>query len=425
MAYYAKTVIDLAEQEVGYLEKASNANLDDKTANAGSGNYTKYARDLYNAGYYNGNKNGYAWCDVFVDWLFYKAFGKEVGQKLQCQTGDLGAGCKFSAQYYEKQGRLFKTPKVGDQIFFANRGEDPYHTGLVTNVVSNKVYTIEGNTSSSSGVVANGGCVSKKCYSVNYGKIYGYGRPKYDTEDIDTENVSNDSTITTSKNSYPLIRRGDTGEYVEKAQRYLNKWNYSLETDGIFGKKTEAAVIDFQTKKRLEVDGIVGPITWAALKKFEESKADTGTKIEEVSGTAKVEFEVGDLVSVLSYAKYYNGSSIPDFVKKQNWYISEVSGDRVVIDRNEDGSNSIQSPIKSKYLALVRKRAALPFFVKVDTSRLNIRTGPGTNYSLTGKYTGKGVFTIVEVSNGTGSNSGWGKLKSGAGWISLDYATKL
>lgn len=425
MAYYAKTVIDLAEQEVGYLEKASNANLDDKTANAGSGNYTKYARDLYNAGYYNGNKNGYAWCDVFVDWLFYKAFGKEVGQKLQCQTGDLGAGCKFSAQYYEKQGRLFKTPKIGDQIFFANNGEDPYHTGLVINVVSNKVYTIEGNTSSSSGVVANGGCVSKKCYSVNYGKIYGYGRPKYDTEDIVTEDVSNDSTITTSKSSYPLIRRGNTGEYVEKAQRYLNKWNYSLETDGIFGKKTEAAVIDFQTKKRLEVDGIVGPITWGALEKFEEAKADAGTKIEEVSGTAKVEFEVGDLVSVLSYAKYYNGSSIPDFVKKQNWYISEVSGDRVVIDRNEDGSNSIQSPINSKYLVLVRKKAALPFFVRVDITRLNIRTGPGTNYSLTGKYTGKGVFTIVEVSNGTGSNSGWGKLKSGAGWISLDHATKL
>ena len=425
MAYYAKTVIDLAEQEVGYLEKASNANLDDKTANAGSGNYTKYARDLYNAGYYNGNKNGYAWCDVFVDWLFYKAFGKEVGQKIQCQTGDLGAGCKFSAQYYKKQGRLFKTPKAGDQIFFANSGEDPYHTGLVTNVVSNKVYTIEGNTSSSSGVVANGGCVSKKCYSVNYGKIYGYGRPKYDTEDIDTENVSNDSTITTSKNSYPLIRRGDIGEYVEKAQEYLNKWNYSLETDGIFGEKTEAAVIDFQTKKRLEVDGIVGPITWGALEKFEEAKADAGTKIEEVSETSKVEFEVGDLISVLSYAKYYNGSSIPDFVKKQNWYISEVSGDRVVIDRNEDGSNSIQSPINSKYLVLVRKKAALPFFVRVDIARLNIRTGPGTNYSLTGKYTGKGVFTIVEVSNGTGSNSGWGKLKSGAGWISLDYATKL
>lgn len=425
MAYYAKTVIDLAEQEVGYLEKASNANLDDKTANAGSGNYTKYARDLYNAGYYNGNKNGYAWCDVFVDWLFYKAFGKEVGQKIQCQTGDLGAGCKFSAQYYKKQGRLFKTPKAGDQIFFANSGEDPYHTGLVTNVVSNKVYTIEGNTSSSSGVVANGGCVSKKCYSINYGKIYGYGRPKYDTEDIDTENISNNSTIATSKNSYPLIRRGDIGEYVEKAQECLNKWNYSLETDGIFGEKTEAAVIDFQTKKRLEVDGIVGPITWGALEKFEEAKADAGTKIEEVSETSKVEFEVGDLVSVLSYAKYYNGSSIPDFVKKQNWYISEVSGDRVVIDRNEDGSNSIQSPINSKYLVLVRKKAALPFFVRVDIARLNIRTGPGTNYSLTGKYTGKGVFTIVEVSNGTGSNSGWGKLKSGAGWISLDYATKL
>ena len=73
----------------------------------------------------------------------------------------------------------------------------------------------------------------------------------------------------------------------------------------------------------------------------------------------------------------------------------------------------------------MRKKAALPFFVRVDISRLNIRTGPGTNYSLTGKYTGKGVFTIIEVRNGIGSNSGWGKLKSGAGWISLDYTTKL
>ena len=55
----------------------------------------------------------------------------------------------------------------------------------------------------------------------------------------------------------------------------------------------------------------------------------------------------------------------------------------------------------------------------------NIRKGPGTNYGKTGKFTGKGVFTITEERAGTGSNRGWGKLKSGVGWISLDYVKRL
>ena len=66
-----------------------------------------------------------------------------------------------------------------------------------------------------------------------------------------------------------------------------------------------------------------------------------------------------------------------------------------------------------------------PFKVRVKVTDLNIRKGPGTNYSATGKFTGKGTFTITAVSAGAGSDSGWGKLKSGAGWISLDYATKV
>ena len=65
------------------------------------------------------------------------------------------------------------------------------------------------------------------------------------------------------------------------------------------------------------------------------------------------------------------------------------------------------------------------FTCRVDISDLNIRVGAGTNYAKTGKYTGKGVFTITEVKQGQGSKTGWGKLKSGAGWISLDYATKI
>ena len=65
------------------------------------------------------------------------------------------------------------------------------------------------------------------------------------------------------------------------------------------------------------------------------------------------------------------------------------------------------------------------FRVKVSIPNLNIRKGPGTNFERTGKCTGIGVFTIVEVKDGTGSAAGWGRLKSGAGWIALSYAERL
>lgn len=66
-----------------------------------------------------------------------------------------------------------------------------------------------------------------------------------------------------------------------------------------------------------------------------------------------------------------------------------------------------------------------PFLAKVSISDLNIRKGPGTDYATTGKFTGVGTFTIVEVKSGKGSDAGWGRLKSGAGWVSLDYAKRV
>lgn len=60
-----------------------------------------------------------------------------------------------------------------------------------------------------------------------------------------------------------------------------------------------------------------------------------------------------------------------------------------------------------------------PYLVRVPIDDLCIRTGPGVTYIWTGRYTGKGVFTIVEVAGN------WGRLKSGAGWISLAYCTEV
>ena len=65
------------------------------------------------------------------------------------------------------------------------------------------------------------------------------------------------------------------------------------------------------------------------------------------------------------------------------------------------------------------------FKVQISVPDLNIRSGPGTNYAATGRFTGAGVFTITTVQSGQGSSNGWGKLKSGAGWIALDYAKRI
>ena len=66
----------------------------------------------------------------------------------------------------------------------------------------------------------------------------------------------------------------------------------------------------------------------------------------------------------------------------------------------------------------------VPFLVRITISDLNIRKGPGTDYDRT-QFIPIGVYTIMEVKSGKGSTAGWGRLKSGAGWISLDYATRI
>ncbi len=187
MSYTASKLVAIAAAEVGYKEKASNASLDDDTANAGSANYTKYARDLAAAGYYNGNKNGYAWCDVFVDWCFYQLTGqnKTKAEALECQTGTLGAGTGYSEGYYKAAGRLDSTPKVGDQVFFQQNG-NCVHTGIVETVTSSKITTIEGNS---------GNQVKRNSYSLTNSYIRSFGHPLYDEEETTTTTTEVTATL--------------------------------------------------------------------------------------------------------------------------------------------------------------------------------------------------------------------------------------
>lgn len=160
---------------------------------------------------------------------------------------------------------------------------------------------------------------------------------------------------------------------------------------------------------------------------------------KEEAATVNTSVEKGDLVSIACNATYYNGKPVPSWVKAQKWYVAEKPvGERVVIDKNEKGTNAICSPIHKKHLTIVKKanvttfaNAALkeetnncPYLVKVTADCLYIRKGAGTNTAKVGSITDKGVYTIVEEKTVSGTTK-WGKLKSGAGWISLDYVRKL
>ena len=168
-------ILEKAMSEVGYLEKASSKNLDDKTKNAGSANFTKYARDLVKK-IGSPFAQAVAWCQMFVVWCMCQVYGYEKAKEL---LGGWTAYTPTAVAFYKKMGRYYNTnPQPGDQIFFRNNTR-VCHTGFVYKVDANSIYTIEGNTSGASGVIPNGGGVCCKKYAKSNPRIDGFGRPAY------------------------------------------------------------------------------------------------------------------------------------------------------------------------------------------------------------------------------------------------------
>ena len=257
-------ILNIARNEIGQHEKASNSNLDDKTANNGSGNYTKYARDLDAVtNFYNGLKNGYPWCDVWYDWLHYKAWGAALAMKVLCQPErSAGAGCYYSAQYYKDAGRWVTTPQPGDQIFFTYAPGEYSHTGLVESVANGMVNTIEGNSSDQ---------VARRSYPLSSGAIIGYGRPNWDAvSGVSAADIAASAQAPSgSSGGSRILRRGSKGADVMEMQEKLLKLGYDLGkygADGDFGNDTYNAVVLFQKEHGLSpVDGEVGNDTAAAI----------------------------------------------------------------------------------------------------------------------------------------------------------------
>lgn len=166
-------------------------------------------------------------------------------------------------------------------------------------------------------------------------------------------------------------------------------------------------------------DKVTAKLSGTTENKKEEPKEEP--KPEVTSNIKK-----GDVVKIKSGAKYYNGKDVPTWVRNKTWIVKECVGDRAVIDKSADGKNAICSPINVQYLTVVesaKQGAFSQYKVKVSINDLNIRKGPGTNYGTNGVVP-VGIYTIIAEASGQGATK-WGKLKSGAGWISLDYAKKI
>lgn len=283
------------EKWIGYLEKKSNKDLEHKTKNAGNKNYTIFAK-LYKD-YTGANLQAQAWCAMLISVCFVLAYGLEIAKKLLC--GQLYSYCPYGMAAFRKKGQLHSKPKSGDIVFFIRNGV-ARHTGFVYKVNGNYIYTIEGNTSGASGVIANGGGVCKKSYAIN--ENMKFGRPDYSlVEEIEnktttkqqkaeTDTKTETSKLTKAKlikalqieinvtcdgivgketlSTLPTLKNGSKGFCVKMLQRALSELhNITVTggTDGIFGAGTEKAVKDFQKKNGLKIDGIVGKNTWKAL----------------------------------------------------------------------------------------------------------------------------------------------------------------
>ena len=224
-----------------YLEKKTEAYLDDFTKNAGSNNYTKFARDVNNWG--QPGCQGQPWCAVYQFWKLVKVFG--LKKALQIMGGGF-YNCQSVTRYAKANGTWKKTPKKGALIIFRNGA----HIGSVRKFDTTYVYTNEGNTSSVYGVIANGGACRNKKYKLTDSAIDGYvwidygaaadqtstataiklnKTPKYVAKVTATElNVRSWAGTENSKiKKWPLLKKGnlvDVCDTIRAADK--SKWNY-------------------------------------------------------------------------------------------------------------------------------------------------------------------------------------------------------
>jgi len=269
-------MIEIAKAEIGYLEKKSNSQLDDKTANAGSANYTKYWRDVYP------QFQGQAWCACFVSWVFEKAYGLETAKKLLKHWPY--TYCPTLASKFTRNAN----PKKGDIVIFYHGGTFT-HTGIVTSVNGDNFTTIEGNTSGGSTIISNGGGVCAKSYKNSSLPGTKFCTPDYSIVTTVAKSATTEQVKPESKETKSGSKLNESVKYNATVTTTLNVRKYAGTSYGLcsFSPLAKGATVgvcdsvkatDGTTWYYIQYQGKYGFVSGKYLKKVEAAKAEKKTE---------------------------------------------------------------------------------------------------------------------------------------------------
>lgn len=239
----------LLNDQVGYLEKRSNANLDSKTGNAGYGNYTKYSWDVNNWGLMG--CQGQPWCATYQFWICAKVFGKAKALEI------MGSGfynCNSVKAHAKAKGTWHSTPKLGALPIFRNGA----HIGRVIRIANGRIYTNEGNTSSGglNHVEANGGCVAEKTYTIGNSQIDGYVWIDYGEVENKPEEPWKATGTATSTVDNLFVRAEPNGEVIGELMKG-NRFEINGIKDGSWTQVKVAGIgVGYVWTAYIQADGV-------------------------------------------------------------------------------------------------------------------------------------------------------------------------
>lgn len=245
-----------------YLEKRTNAYLDDFQKNAGYNNYTKFARDVDSWG--QPGCQAQPWCAEYQFWKLVNVLG--ITRALQIMGGGF-YNCVSITNHAKANGTWHNSPKAGALVVFRNGS----HVGSVRSFNGSVVYTNEGNTSSAAGVVANGGAVRNKSYAINDSAIDGYVWIDWGTDEPATSTWKATGTATSTVDD--LYVRETPNGYVLGQINKGNRVEISGEKSGMWTKVKVAGIgIGWAATKYLQIDGAQNATATVITKKQDKTQ---------------------------------------------------------------------------------------------------------------------------------------------------------
>ena len=236
-----------------------------------------------------------------------------------------------------------------------------------------------------------------------------------------------------SGNTWPNSTWNGKDVYLKKTQEddghgnlytiVANFRKYACVEDSILDHS--AYLLGAKNGNRLRYEGLIGCTDYRqAIQLIKNGGYATDTKYVDKICSIIERYDLAkyDPVSSAEPVKYYRVRKKWDDTNSQIGAYQLLENAKKCADDNPGYSVFDDEGVKvyaSKAATAENTTPKVPFIVRVTTSNLAIRTGPGKDYTKTGQKTGIGIFTIVEVKNG------WGRLKSGAGWINLSKTQLL